>query len=160
MPFTADQKIAVTVANWLGIYRGPLSNPFTVLFLYLGLSLLGLQLIGLAVYLGYTAWSIFMVLSRVRWMQTLAPLMRQALLEVPAGLDDQASAVAILSAANPRGLTRQQRAQELQRYLRSFVSERSDDETTDCRDGHSTLCSHRVSSDTLKFWRAVATTRI
>jgi hypothetical protein len=158
MPDTPEGRIGATVMNWYAARYQPsaLARPTVIGYISVFFVLTGNLGIGLAIYLGYMAWTFNVAFTQVRWLKTLSLIMVPALRLVPRGLDDQEAAVMILESSQASGFTRRQRISHLQLFLKAALVDRRPDGMTDCSTGHTPLCSHRISAETYRFWREVS----
>lgn len=151
-----ELKIFDTVNFWLesNEYRPKWLRPLPLLIVAIIFTVTGLSTIGFGILFGYTVWVLVTTPKKMRIAFDMVQILKPALLSNPKGLEDTQAATEILNNAKIYETSSKNRKYALKNYLQSVFKKDSTQEQ--CDDEHSVLCSHKVSAETVKFWKNVA----
>ena len=153
----ARQKAARFGISWIKTASTPLQSwgPGFLsgfgLFLFLGGSFLGLILMFLAFYL-----SLYQVRERTKAVSSLIAILSPTLVLYPTALDLPELGIEIMSTARLSPRTPRFSPQSLIEAANWAISAESPVFNSNCSQGHSGICKHKVSSEALLFWHAIA----
>jgi hypothetical protein len=155
LPESPRERVTETIFRWgsASLRDTYFANPNVIWTVSLVCLLFGLPWVAAGILAGFLTWGFVSLLRVNRWARLLTPILLPALLEEPEGLDDQITAYLVLehvgdySSGSTSG-----RLQGLQAVLAVAVGSRDEDGFSDCSDGHTQFCSHRVSISTYRYW--------
>jgi hypothetical protein len=154
----AKQKAVRFGIKWIKVASTPLQSwgPGFLsgfgLFLFLGGSILGPIAILIAFYI-----SIRQVRERSKTVSSLIEILAPVLVKYPTGLENTDFGIEIMSTARLSPRTPRFSPQSLAEAAKWGTSPESPAFKADCSQGHSPICKHKVSSEALLFWHAIAT---